>query len=102
MNTLTIVILITAFTLIISGVFMLVKTTNVIRVVLAMELMMKAVILLIIFAGYINGNLVLAQAFVITLIVVEVIVAVVAAGIIVSLYKRTGRLDANKLDNISS
>ena len=61
MNVLTLTLMSTALVLIALGVFMLVMTSNMIRVVLAVEVMMKAVTLLLIYAGQINGQLGLAD-----------------------------------------
>ena len=58
-----------------------------------MELMTKAATLLIIVAGWASGRMALAQALVINLIVVEVVVIAVAAGIVVSLFRKNGSLD---------
>jgi len=86
--------------MIIAGMFCLVRTYNLIRIIIAIELAMKAITLLLVFSGWVNGNLALAQTFVITMIVLEVIVAVVAAGIIVSLYRKNGNVDIRELTNL--
>jgi NADH-quinone oxidoreductase subunit K len=82
------------------GVYCIVATRNLIRVLIGMELMTKAVTLLIIFAGWASGRMPLAQALVINLIVVEVVVIAVAAGLVVSLYKKNGSLDTRELRNL--
>lgn len=101
MNILTLAILTTALLLIITGLFMLVRTNNLIRVIISTEIVMKAVTLLLIFAGYVNGNYLLAQTFIVTVIVIEVVVAVVAAGIAISIYRHNGDLDIRKLNKLN-
>lgn len=101
MNTLTLAILTTALLLIVTGLFMLVRTNNLIRVIIAVEVVMKAITLLLIFAGYVNGNYTLAQSFVVTVIVLEVVVAVVAAGIAICIFRRNGDLNMDKLNKLN-
>lgn len=89
--------LMTGFFLIISGAYCIMRTYHMLKIILGMEIAMKAVTMFIIMAGYINGNMELAQSFVITIIVIEVVVAVVAAGIAVSIYKKYGSMDIRNL-----
>ena len=101
MNVLYIAMLTTAMLLIITGLFMLARTNNLLRIIIAIEIVMKAITLLLLFAGYINGNFALVQTFVVTMIVIEVIVAVVAAGIAICIYRRNGDLDVDKLNKLN-
>jgi len=96
----TVAILVTALLLIVTGIYCLMRTHNIIRIIFAMELAMKAITLLLIFAGLINGNMALAQSFVVTMIVVEVMVAVVAAGIAISVYRRYGSMGVDNLTKL--
>ncbi len=82
------------------GVYCLVVSRNLIRVLIGMELMTKAATLLIVVGGWASGRMPLAQALVINLIVVEVVVIAVAAGIVVALHKRSGSLDARALRDL--
>ena len=84
----------------IAGLYYLLVTTNLIRALIGVELMMKAVTLGLILAGRLTGHVGLAQSFVITLIVVEVVVMVVAVGLILLVYRHTNRLNARELNNI--
>ena len=68
-----------------------------IKITIGIEVAMKAVTLFITLAGYVNGKIDLAQTFVITSIVMEVIVTVVAAGITINLYKKYGSMDIRNL-----
>lgn len=91
------IILIIGFLLIISGCYCLIRTYHLLKIIIGIELAMKAVTLFITLAGFINGNIDLAQSFVITSIVIEVIVTVVAAGIAISLYRKYGSMDIRNL-----
>jgi NADH-quinone oxidoreductase subunit K len=83
-----------------SGVYCVVATRNLIRVLIGMELMTKAATLLIVVGGWVSGRMAFAQALVINLIVVEVVVIAVAAGIVVSIYRKNGSLDSRELNNL--
>ena len=69
------------------GFYCLLATFNLMRLLIALELMIKAVTLLIIYAGYQSQQLALAQSLVITLIVIEVVVMVVAVGVVLGLHR---------------
>ena len=101
MNVLTLTLMSTALALIALGVFMLVMTSNMIRVVLAVEVMMKAVTLLLIYAGQINGQLGLAQTFIVTQIVLEIVLAAVASGLVINIYRKTGQRELRKLNKLN-
>ena len=56
MNILNISILITAALLILTGLYMLINTHNMIKIIIAIEIVVKAVTLVLAFAGYITGQ----------------------------------------------
>lgn len=87
------VILIIGLLLIIAGSYCLIRTYHMLKIIIGIEVAMKAVTMFMMLAGYINGNVALAQTFVITVIVIEVVIAAVAAGISVNLYKKYGSMD---------
>jgi NADH-quinone oxidoreductase subunit K len=84
----------------IAGIYCLVMTRNFIRVLIGLEIMTKAVTLLLIVAGLAAGRLALAQALAITLIVVEVVVISVAAGIVLSVFRLSESLDIRNSRNL--
>lgn len=88
------------FLVFIAGLYCLLATHNLIRAVIGIELMIKAVTLFIILAGYITGRTGLAQAFAITLIVIEVVIMVVAMGVIINVYKHNKTLDVRTIRNM--
>jgi|WetSurMetagenome_2_1015567.scaffolds.fasta_scaffold421408_2 NADH:ubiquinone oxidoreductase subunit K len=100
MSFINIAILVTAFTMIITGLFMLLRTYNMIRIIIAIEVIIKAVTLVLAFATYLNGNHALGQTLIITMILIEVVVAVVAAGIAVSVYRNNGNMDVRNLNKL--
>jgi multisubunit Na+/H+ antiporter MnhC subunit len=58
------------------------------------------VTLLIIVVGYISGHTGLAQALVITLIVIEVVLMVAAAGVVLSVFAQNKSIDVRSLRNL--
>lgn len=82
------------------GAYCLVVTRSMIRAIVGIELLIKAVTLLIILAGYITGRAALAQGLVITIIVIEVVVAATAAGIALSVFRHTDSLDVRSIRNL--
>jgi len=101
MTALTLTIITVAALLIITGLFMMVRTNNLIRVIISIEVVMKAITLLLLLAGYVNGNYPLAQTFIVTMIVIEVVVAVVAAGLVISIFRRNDSLEIDKLNRLN-
>ncbi|MBP7176689.1 MAG: NADH-quinone oxidoreductase subunit K [Thermoclostridium sp.] len=91
------IMLIAGFLLIIAGCYCLVRTYHMLKIIIGIEVAMKAVTMFITLAGFVNGNSDLAQTFIITIIVIEVVVAVVAAGIAINLYKKYGSMDIRNL-----
>lgn len=83
-----------------AGIICLVMTRNFIRVLIGLELMTKAATILIVVSGWASGRLALAQAMVVTLIVVEVVVISVAAGIVQGIFRLNESLDIRKSRNM--
>ena len=86
--------------LLILGLVYVLCAGNVIRILIGVELMTKAATLAIILAGYLTDRMALAQCLAITLIVVEVAVIAVAAGITVGIFRQTGSLDTSGLKTL--
>jgi NADH:ubiquinone oxidoreductase subunit K len=82
------------------GFYSVLTTRNLIRVLIGMEVLIKAVTLLIILSGYTTGQVALAQALAITLIIIEVAVVVVAIGVVLCIYQHSKTLDTSTLNQI--
>lgn len=82
------------------GFYYILATYNLIRLLIGLELLTKAVTLLIIVAGYISGCIALAQALVITLIVVEVVIITIAAGVVMNIFRHNNSTDSRKTRNL--
>ncbi|MBF0544686.1 MAG: NADH-quinone oxidoreductase subunit K [Candidatus Riflebacteria bacterium] len=79
------------------GLYCIIATKNMIRVLIGIELLAKTVTLLIAIAGYLSGHLALAQAIIITFIIVEVILVPVVAGLILGVFRKNDSIDVTKL-----
>ena len=86
--------------LFIIGIYCILATFNLIRVLIGMELLIKAVTLLIVVAGYITGRTALAQAMVITLIVIETVIVTVAVGVVLGIHRYHGTLDVRTIRSL--
>jgi NADH:ubiquinone oxidoreductase subunit K len=85
--------------LLVVGFYGLLITRNLIKIVLVLQILVKAVVIALVLGGKASGNLGLGQSLAATVIVADTIVAVVALALAVQVRRRTGTLD---LANISS
>ncbi len=79
--------------LLVDGLWCMLATFNLLRILIGLEILMKSVTFLLIVAGYLSGRMALAQAMVITVIVIEVVIVVVAAGVILGFFKKHDSLN---------
>jgi NADH:ubiquinone oxidoreductase subunit K len=84
----------------VAGLYCILASRNLIRILIGVELLTKAVTLLIVLAGAITGRIALAQALVITLVFVEVIAIAVGAAIVIGAWREHGTVDAKALTNL--
>jgi NADH:ubiquinone oxidoreductase subunit K len=76
--------------LFVAGLYCIVFSRNLLRILIGSELLTKSVTLLLCLAGAVTGRMALAEALVITLIVLEVVAVAVAVGIVVGVYRHHG------------
>jgi NADH:ubiquinone oxidoreductase subunit K len=79
------------------GFYYLITTRNLIRILIALEVLTKGVTLTLIVVGKMTGQIATAQSMVITLIIIEVVILAIAAGIIIGVVRHTGSLDVRKI-----
>ena len=79
--------------LMIDGLWCMLATFNLLRMLIGLEILMKSVTFFLIVAGYLSGRMALAQAMVITVIVIEVVIVVAAAGIVLGFFRKTDTLN---------
>jgi NADH-quinone oxidoreductase subunit K len=82
------------------GFYGLLITRNLVKVVLVLQILIKAVILAFILAGKMSGTLGLGQSAAATIIVADTIVAVVGLALGVQVRRRFGTLDVPKISTL--
>jgi len=81
----------------IAGIYCIIATHNLLRVLIALEIVGKAALLLLLLAGIVSGRMAEAESFIIVLIIVEVVVTAIGAVLCVAIHARTGSLDIRLL-----
>jgi NADH:ubiquinone oxidoreductase subunit K len=82
------------------GFYGLLITRNLIKVVMVLQILVKAVLLALILAGRLSGNMGLGQSTAATVIVADTIVAVVGLALAVQVRRRFGTLDVPKISTL--
>jgi NADH-quinone oxidoreductase subunit K len=82
------------------GFYGLLITRNLIKIVMMLQILIKAVVLALVFAGKLSGNLGLGQSTAATVIVADTIVAVVGLALAVQVRRRFGTLDVPKISTL--
>ena len=82
------------------GLYCVLATFNLIRALIGLEILIKAVTLLIIVAGYVTSHEALAQSLAITLIIIEVVVITVSVGVVMGIHSHNDSLDTKKIRNL--
>jgi NADH:ubiquinone oxidoreductase subunit K len=82
------------------GFYGLLITRNLIKIVMVLQILVKAVILALVLAGKLSGNLGLGQSTASTVIVADTIVAVVGLALAVQVRRRFGTLDVPKISTL--
>jgi len=86
--------------LIFVGLYGMLVSRSIIRQLIGLEIVSKAAMLAVISAGAITSNLMLAQALIITMIVVEVVVVAAGLALLVKAHRLSGSADIWKLDSL--
>lgn len=93
-------VLFAVITLLAVGLYALLVLRNLIKVIVALQILVKAAVLGMIAAGQISGQYVLGQSLALTIIVVDTIVAVVALAFAVQIRRRFGTLDIRAISTL--
>ena len=86
--------------ILIIGLYTLLMTRNLLRMLIGYEIMAKGVTLAVVSAGSANGKIELSQTLIITIIVLEVVFIAIALSIVMLAYRRNQSLDIRKLTNL--
>ncbi|MCC7209653.1 MAG: NADH-quinone oxidoreductase subunit K [Anaerolineae bacterium] len=82
------------------GLYGLLLTRNLIKVVVALQILVKGAVLALVVAGNVSGKLQISQSLAITVIVADTIVAVVALALVMQVKQRVGTLDVRALSEL--
>jgi NADH-quinone oxidoreductase subunit K len=79
------------------GVYGLLISRNLIKVIVALQLLVKGAMLAMIAAGAASGRVNLGQSLAVTVIVADTVVAVIGLALAIQVKRRIGTLDVNDL-----
>jgi NADH-quinone oxidoreductase subunit K len=82
------------------GLYGLLATRNLIKIIVSMQILTKAAVLALVAAGSASGKINLSQSLAITVIVVDTVVAAVGLALGVQVRKHLGSLDAANLSSL--
>ena len=94
------IVLLVIFCLAGSGLYCLLITRNLIKVIIGLQLLVKGVVLAFILAGSVTGEMNTAQTLALTVIVADTITAVVGLALAVQIRLKTGNLDIKSLSSL--
>jgi NADH-quinone oxidoreductase subunit K len=78
----------------------LLVSRNLLKLIVALQLLVKAAILALVAAGTYSGRPAIGQSLAVTVIAVDTMVAVVALAFVVQIRRRFGTLDVKVLSNL--
>lgn len=82
------------------GLYGLLITRNLIKIVLVLQILVKSVVLALVLAGDVGGNPGLGQSLAATVIVADTIVAVVGLALGIQVRRRFGTLDIPQISTL--
>jgi NADH:ubiquinone oxidoreductase subunit K len=86
--------------LLLIGFYGLLITRNLIKVVVALQVLVKGAIIALVLAGRMNGQVNLGQSMALTVIVADTIVAVIGLALAVQVRRHIGSLDLKNLTSL--
>ena len=82
------------------GLYGLLAIRNLIKVVIALQILVKAALLALVAAGNASGRINLGQSIAMTVIVVDTVVAVIGLALAMQVRRRLGTLDVRDLSTL--
>ena len=82
------------------GLYGLLITRNLIKVVIALQILVKGALLALVAAGMASGKINLGQSLAVMVIVVDTVVAVIALALALQVKRRMGTLDVKELSTL--
>jgi len=84
------------------GVYGLLITRNLIKVVIALQILGKGALLALVAAGSVSGKINLGQSLAVVVIVVDTVVAVIGLALALQVKRRMGTLDVKELSTLKN
>lgn len=94
------IVLAGAFLLLGIGLYGLLVIRNMIKIVIAIQLMVKGAMLAFVVAGSLNGQLNLGQSLALTIIAADTVVAIIGLALAIRIQERSGTLDVDAIMNL--
>ncbi len=82
------------------GLYGLLITRNLIKVVVALQVLVKGALLALVAAGTVSGKINLGQSLAVMVIVVDTVVAVIGLALALQVKRRMGTLDVKELSTL--
>lgn len=79
------------------GMYGLLISRNLIKVIVALQILVKGAMLALVAAGYVSGRVNLGQSLAVTVIVADTVVAVIGLALAIQIKRRVGSLDVKDL-----
>lgn len=83
-----------------TGFYCMLASRSIVRQLIGLEIVSKAAMLALISAGAFANNLIFAQALLLTMIVIEVVVVAAGLALLVKNFRLNGSADIRKLDSL--
>jgi NADH:ubiquinone oxidoreductase subunit K len=94
------IVLAAVFGLLGVGLYGLLITRNLIKIVVVLQILVKSVLLALVLAGKVNGQINLGQSLAVTLIAADTVVAVIGLALAVQVQRHCGTLDVKALSTL--
>lgn len=82
------------------GLYGLMVSRNLIKLVIALQVLVKAALLGLVLAGRVSGQINLGQSLALTALVADTIVAVIGVALAIQIQRRIGSLDVRELSQL--
>lgn len=91
---------ITVLGLLLMGLYGLLTVRNLFKIIITLQILVKAAVLALVVAGQASGRIQLGQSLAVTVIVADTVVAVVALALAVQVKQQAGTVDVGMLDSL--
>ena len=79
------------------GLYALLVARNLIKIIILLQILVKAVILAFVLAGHTSGQMGLGQSMATTIIVADTVVAVIGLALVIQIRRKLGTLDVKQI-----